>query len=177
MATCYYNQIDFNFLTYIKRPEKKIRIVILCTPNYIRGKDGVKAFRNYASKYGYDFKLYEEPLLHDLHINFTKMEIMRRELLNSNIDYTVLFDADISIKKSIRIENIIDYVSGVDCIAMPKDVVHGIIKGKDSLILRRNSKVNAGFIIGKNCKRTSEIMGMWISDARGECKDVADIHP
>ena len=103
-----YNELNLNPLLYITLPKKKIRVVMLCTPNYTRGFAGVSSFREYAKKNGYEFKLYQKKLLDDLHINFTKMEIMRRECDRSDVDYTVLFDADTEIKEEVKLENIIE---------------------------------------------------------------------
>lgn len=152
---------------------KKIKIIALCTPNYIPvGGEGVKKLREYSDKHGYDFKLYEKRLLpEDVHVNFNKMQMLADETKDTGVDYTILSDVDIDIKDwGIKMENIIESIPAGKLIAMPAD--ENCIKITDSMFLKMGhySKYNAGFIVAKNGPETSRIFEDWVRKARGECE-------
>lgn len=174
-----YKYIDFKNLENIKYTPKKIKVIMLCTPNYEKKcRKNINIYKKYCSYYGYDFKIYKKNLNKDLHINFSKMEMVKKELLiNDNNEYLLMTDADITIKKYIPLEKIIKYIGDVKNIASPKDVIRGIIFGNHSLKIYQNSKINAGFILIKKNKRSFEIFDNWIKDAYGPCKHLRNVHP
>lgn len=168
---------DIDALAGEELPAVKVRIVVLCTPDYEAGREGVAALRQYAARHGYEFRLYEKQLLQDLHINFTKMEIMRRELKQTDVDYTVLSDADIEVlRPDIRLESIIN-ASRTRVVSMPQDAIRAEEHYNYWTLKEQASGFNAGFIIGKNGAPAVKIMQEWIKAARTECAAEAEMHP
>ena len=163
------------------REKKKIRVVMFCTPNYRdRGQAGVDFMRDYAKKHGYEFKLYEDQLLDDLHVNFTKMKIMEQETKRNDVDFTVMSDADITGKRmDIPLENIVAMSDLGDerVVGMPKDVVWGGKYLGKWVNMKQDSPYNSGFMVAKNCPDASEVFSHWIESAKGECSEEAKRHP
>ena len=161
-----------------------IRLVALCTPNYLTvGEKGIEGLRDYCDKNDYEFKLFDKQLVKDLHINFTKMKIMEEELKKDDVDYTIISDVDVTVHDdAIKLEKIIEkHMKEGHVLAMPEDFISRCFKfsNKTWLKYRRGglNLFNAGFIIGKNGKEASEIMGDWLSMARNECKKEANTKP
>lgn len=171
-----YEYIDFKKIESIPFKRMKIKVVMLCTPNY-RSKAYINQYKAYCKKHNYKFVLYEKKLIDNLHINFSKMEMMRRELeKNDDYDYILMTDADISIKKDIPLEVIIKHLD-IKCIAAPLDIVMSLIYGNHCLTLKQNSIINAGFIIAKNNKCAYNIFNKWIQKSLNECSKHSVVHP
>lgn len=162
--------------------KKRIKIVMLCTPDYEEKYEvvsrSIQFYKTYANKNGYTFLVQRSRMLPDLHINFSKMELLRSHLLDSRFDYTLLTDADIieGKVKAIPLEYIIQKYN-VKGIGMAEDVNAGIVTRRKSMKIFQNSKFNAGWILARNGKRSHEIMKLWIDESRNGCRKEAQIHP
>ncbi|MFZ9046646.1 MAG: hypothetical protein ACO2ZZ_12335 [Cyclobacteriaceae bacterium] len=144
----------------------KIKILQLVTPHI----DGfavfsVRSIIHYAKRYGYSYSIFRDKLIEDMHINWTKIEMMRIAFDDPTYDYLVLFDADMLILPTAkRIE------------ALPGFGQYDLIMPQDTPLFTSN-KPNAGCIIVRNSSLGKEIFEKWIRIARNEGSYLADIHP
>lgn len=145
-----------------------IRFICLCTKNYDKiGCYGVNSIKYYCKKHKYNFTFYRNKLIEDLHINFSKNAIILDACKKYNDDYFVCIDTDIAIKDlDFKIESLI---KPGHVIYAPRDIWRK--NGK------KNSIINMGFSIWKNCKRTEYINKKWIDAARKDCKHLSNKHP
>lgn len=151
-------------------PKTSFCIVVVCTPNYDHiGQYGISMLYKYCQKHGYELRVVRDAI-EGLHVNFTKNSAAISTLKSSKADYIVNIDADVVVKDlSVELADIV--VDPIAVMQAPEDYWYG---GESN----RHSIINGGFIIWKNCTRAIEINDLWLSKARGECRDMArDQHP
>ena len=151
-------------------PKTSFHIVVVCTPNYDHiGQYGISMLSKYCQQHGYELSVVRDAIK-DLHVNFTKNSAAISTLKSSKADYIVNIDADVVVKDfSVELADIIVDPNAV--MQAPEDYWCG---GESNI----HSIINGGFIIWKNCTRAIEINDLWLSKARGECRDMArDQHP
>lgn len=152
----------------------KITIIQLVTPNIDEyAKYSVASVRKYALKHRYQYFIQRSKTLDDLHINWTKIDILKKALSEApkgENAFVVLLDADTVIMDPERnIEYFIEQFKKDDtAIYMAADTPFRIDFKK---------KPNAGFIIVRNDETGRSIIDQWIHAAYNEGKQYNDTHP
>jgi len=128
---------------------------------------GMASVYEYAQKHGYSYSVQRSQLVKEMHVNWTKIEMIRQALLLSASEWVVLFDADLILMNSeISLDFFIEKVPSHIHILMPGDT--HFFKWR---------KPNAGFIMVRRSEEGIKIVNDWISASRGEGSELADKHP
>ena len=145
----------------IKKSKKNtFHVIVLCTENYDRiGCYGVNLLKKYCDIHGYTFTHYKKfNLKKNIHINFFKNAIIIDALKYTKCKYIVNIDADIGIKDmNQKLEDIINF---------DNDTVFNAPEDRFLFNSIKFSKINTGFTIWRNCKRSIEINKLWIKYAK-----------
>jgi len=121
----------------------------------------------YAQRHGYSHFVQRSKLLEDVHINWSKIALLKQELEAGDVDYVALFDADIvMVNYQMRLQQFIEMGDDNSHIFMPVDTP-----------IFQRKKPNAGMIIVKNSDIGREIISYWLHAAFHEGKHLADTHP
>lgn len=144
-----------------------VSIIQLVTPNIDQfAVFSIATVLNYAKQHGYSHQILREKLIGDMHINWTKIEYLRKKLLQSTSDFVLLIDAD---------SLVIDPSISIDRLA--KDSQHHIYMPQDTPFFSGLFRPNAGFILVRNGQKGREIISRWIDVAKNEGKPESDVHP
>ena len=153
----------------IKKSKKNtFHVIVLCTENYDNvGCYGVNLLKKYCDIHGYTFTHYKKfNLKKNIHINFLKNAIIIDALKYTKCKYIVNIDADIGIKDmNQKLEDIINFDNDTVFNA-PEDRFYNFIK---------INKINTGFTIWRNCKRSIEINKLWIKYAMENEKNKSNL--
>ncbi len=143
-------------------------ILQLATPNIdAYAKFAIASVNRYAEKYGYGHAVQRGSLIHDMHINWTKIAMLKEALDKGLSDYLVVLDADIILTSNAHpLKSLVDLGSKNKHILMPGDTP--LFGGK---------RPNAGLIIVKNSPEGREIVDYWLYAAMNEGRHLADTHP
>ncbi len=143
----------------------KIAVCQLITPNIDEfAKFSVASILEYCERHNYAYFIQRERLIHDLHINWSKIKLLE-SLQKEKYEYLVLIDADIlltNLNKSIE-----------DFINKQNDILITMAEDTHLLIKKRP---NAGFVVVKNNASGKKIIKDWIRSAYDDRK-LADKHP
>ena len=148
--------------------KSKFDLYQLITPNIDDyAQYGMASVYEYAQKHGYSYSVQRSQLVEDMHVNWTKIEMIRQALLSSASEWVVLFDADLILMNSeISLDFFIEKVPSNIHILMPGDT--HFFKWR---------KPNAGFIIVRRSEEGIKIVNDWINASRGKGSELADKHP
>jgi hypothetical protein len=138
------------------------------------------SWRGYCDRHGHRFTIIEDALVPDMHINWSKIEAMRRALTTGDTAYVLLVDADVVVVRpeiylSAFTDQTKDIVFASDS-AIPSplpDLRHVGIK----LRLRWPVLPNAGFMLARRNDAAAFFFARWLELAKGELSDWADRHP
>ena len=156
---------------------------MLATPEVAHYAERTKSsWDRYCRRHGYGFYVTDRKLVHDMHINWTKIEMMRRHLRRSEADWVVLVDADTHVvRQEVTLENIANRYPG-KTLLFAWDGVRRF--GMPLAVNRRGRRLcgvrnvpNAGFIVVRNSPLGRTFFDDWLSLARGRYRHLADIHP
>ena len=76
--------------------KSKFDIYQLITPNIDEyAQYGLASIYEYAKKHRYSYSVQRSQLVEDMHVNWTKIEMIKQALLLSESEWIVLFDADL----------------------------------------------------------------------------------
>ena len=147
--------------------KSKFDIYQLITPNIDEyAQYGLASVHEYAKKHRYSYSVQRSQLVEDMHVNWTKIEMIRQALLLSESEWIVLFDADlILMNRKIPLDFIEKAPLNIQ-ILMPEDT--HIFKWR---------KPNAGFIMLRRSPESKRIVDEWIRASREEGRHLADKHP
>lgn len=153
----------------------EITIIQLVTPNIDEyARYSVASVRKYAGVHGYRFLLQRSRTIHDLHINWTKIDFLKTALSDhsrkADNSYVVLLDADTVI---INPERSIEYF--IDRYGRPETDI--FMAADTPFQLSSRKKPNAGFIIVRNNEVGRKIMDRWLHAAYNDGKKYNDTHP
>ena len=127
----------------------------------------IASILNYARKFGYSYCVLRSKIVDDMHINWSKIEMIRRALETSQSEWVVLFDADMVV---MNMKNRLDFfLKKID------NNIH-ILMSEDTLFFGKN-RPNAGFILVRNSHRGKQIISQWLHASRNEGSYLANIHP
>lgn len=158
-----------------------VDVIMLATPDVESyawlAKD---SWTRYCARHGYRFAVFDERLVSDMHINWSKIEAMRCTLASSDKAFVLLVDADLVVLRPGRplshlADATKDIVFASDCL-MPRlwpDLRNLAIK----LRLRMTRLPNAGFMLARRNDFTLSFFTRWLELARGELSQWADRHP
>jgi hypothetical protein len=160
-----------------------LEIVMLSTPA-VRHYAwlGEASWANYADKHGYSFLVCRDNLVPSMHINWSKIELVKRRLAKTGATHLLLVDAD-----SVAIDTERDALSLLPAgkpIAFSLDQPFpypGIMKvGRRHLLrllLRQRKLPNAGFILMQVTDYSLDFFDRWLELARTSMRKWADKHP
>ena len=148
--------------------KSKFDLYQLITPNIDDyAQYGMASVYRYAQKHGYSYSVQRSQLIEDMHVNWTKIEMIRQALVSSVSEWIVLFDADLILMNSeISLDFFIENIPSNIHILMPADT--HFFKWR---------KPNAGFIMVRRSEEGIKIVNDWISASRGEGSELANKHP
>ena len=158
-----------------------IDVIMLATPEIETyawlAKD---SWKKYCARHRYRFTVFDKRLISDLHINWSKIEAMRRTLATSDQAYVLLVDADLVVlRPEIPLSHLIDdkkdIVFGSDNL-LPRlwpDLRHFAVK----LRLFMPSLPNAGFMLVRRSDFALAFFTEWLDLAKGALSQWADRHP
>lgn len=137
-------------------------------------------WRDYAHQHGYNFTVCRHRLINDMHINWSKIELVRTSLADRSHDHIVLVDADTMVVTPqtplaclLRPNRQIVFSADNPFPRLSPDFRHLPLRLK----LRRRILPNAGFIIIANTAFSRQFFDDWLSLARGPLARYADRHP
>lgn len=141
---------------------------------------GIQSWGNYCARHGYSFHVVREQLVPDMHPVWSKIEMMRRRLRETDASHVVLVDADSVVYNPNRsLANLL--AAGKPLNFASDDAVLGIGRWFRQLFLKLKTQrfvlPNAGFILVENSLYTQAFFDEWMSLACGELAGLADTHP
>lgn len=150
-----------------------IHILQLATPNIDDyAVYSIASMYHFCQRNDFSFSVQREPLIDDMHINWTKIQLLKNTLENNpeNDGFTILVDADTMIlQPDFNLNKFLASFTNDSChIMMPQD--------NPTNPFKRN-RPNAGFIVVRNSETGREIIETWLADARGTCAQFNDTHP
>ncbi|MAU41508.1 MAG: hypothetical protein CMF31_07785 [Kordiimonas sp.] len=164
-------------------PTEDFSIVMLATHHIDYYAERTKAsWQAYCDKHGYNFIVYEDKILDDMHINWSRIEAVRLELEKRTSDWVVLVDADtLIVNDSIKMEDLITRYGNKD-ILFSSDVSwrFGInIPLNFQAAFKYGARLlpNGGFFMIRNEAYGRQFITDWLDLARGDLKHLADKHP
>lgn len=141
-----------------------------------------RLWQKYCDARDYEFHAYSEILLPDMHVNWSKIEMVRQHLAGSTCDMVVLVDADTYVcnDESCLLELLLPHASkeivfSSDCRTL--GTLHLPINVPAALRYRTAHLPNAGFIAIKNGEFAKRFFASWLELARGSLSYLADRHP
>lgn len=140
-------------------------------------------WRDYCARHGYHFRLERKRLVPDMHINWSKIELVRRTLAERRYDVVLLIDADTIIADpERRLEALLDDHPGKDLLFCPDTTrrfrLHWPLNFRSVFVCRAWRPPNAGFILMRSGDYARRFFDDWLSLAReGELAKWADVHP
>lgn len=145
-------------------------------------KDTLANWQAYCSGHGYDLHHYDEHVLPDLHINWSKIELAKRHLLQSDCEWMVVADADTWVcDPSRKLEEYIDDQPGIDFVFSSDVCVHGGILFPLSYLgvweCRAWVCPNAGFFAVRNSREGRLFMQEWMELPYGKLAHLAEKPP
>ncbi len=142
----------------------------------------VRLWQAYCASRGYAFRRYPDQLITDMHINWSKIEMVRRHLRQSKADVVVLVDADTYVcPDAIEIEELLQahqdkqIVFASDCrrlmgVPVPLNI--------PAVLRHRTTHLpNAGFVAIRNGAFSQWFFDEWLSLARNGLAELSDTHP
>lgn len=162
-------------------PERSIEIAMLSTPETESyAWLGIRSWQAYCDRHGYGFHITRERLVPDMHPVWSKIEMMRRQLRETDSDYVILVDADSVVYDfDTPLCDVVDFSKPLT-FASDRSIL-GVAWLFKRLALkiktRRFVLPNAGFVAVENSAYTQAFFDEWMSLACGKYENLADIHP
>ena len=96
----------------------RIDVVIMATADIDEyATETLAGWRSYCLEHGYSLTHYDEQVIPELHINWSKIELAKRHLRQSDCDWMVVADADTWVcDRSRRLEEFINDQPGTDIV-------------------------------------------------------------
>lgn len=140
------------------------------------------AWEKFCAVRGYGFFHYPDKLLPDMHVNWSKIEMVRRHLAATKTDMVVLVDADTYVcDPGLRFAAIADGYPDKDLMFSRdcRNVGPFVLPLNHAAALRYKTRKlpNAGFVLIRNTEFSRKFFDRWLELARNELKAIADTHP
>lgn len=164
----------------MKSPPEVIMLATSDIENYARHSR--VAWEKFCAVRGYGFFHYPEKLLSDMHVNWSKIEMVRRHLAATKTDMVVLVDADTYVcDPKLHLGAIADcypdkdVIFSRDCRNIGPFVLP--LNYEAALKYKTRKLPNAGFVLIRNTEFSRKFFDKWLDLARNELKAIADTHP
>lgn len=141
-----------------------------------------RSWSSYCRKHGYDFFVGERRILANMHINWTRIEMIRRRLRSSQADWIVLVDADTFVTDDdFTLDRLVAPYAGKDVLFAP-DAARRFgmwlpLDLKGFVTCRTRRPPNGGFVVVRNNAFGKYFFDRWLELARGSLRHLADRHP
>ncbi|MFY0596607.1 MAG: glycosyltransferase [Cognatishimia sp.] len=163
--------------------KKSCDVIMLATPeidHYAQHSSALWAA--YCDRKGYNYFRYSERLIPDMHVNWSKIEMVRQHLAKSTAEIVTLVDADTYVcNPDLSINAIMKRFSSNAMVFSPDTTRNGPIElplNKEAAVEYRTKRLpNAGFIAMHNSEFVRQFFDDWLDLARNELSHLADIHP
>lgn len=141
---------------------------------------GTRSWGEYCSRHGYSFNVTREQLVPDMHPVWSKIEMTRRHLRETDASHVVMVDADSAVYNPEKALS--DLVTIGKPLKFASDTAFpraGWWFRRLPLKIKTGRLVlpNAGFIVTENNPYTHAFFDEWMSLARGRYAGLADTHP
>jgi hypothetical protein len=160
-----------------------VDVIMLATPPLEHyACHSVRLWQTYCASKGYSFRRYPDQLIFDMHINWSKIEMVRQHLGQSTADVVVLVDADtyvcpgaVGIEDLLRPHHHKDIIFATDCrrllgIPVPLNLP-AVVKNCTPWL------PNAGFVAMRNNGFSRWFFDEWLDLARNRFADLSNLHP
>lgn len=150
----------------------KVTVVQLATPNIdVYALYSILSINFYCKKHGYEHVVQREKTVEDLHINWTKIDLLDTAFdFYPDNDFILLIDADVIIS---------DYNKSINYFVEKygsKDA-HIIMAQDTPLKLIRSPRPNAGFVLLRNSEIAKSMVKAWIKASTGIGAHYNNTHP
>jgi len=164
-------------------PGLQCDVIMLATPeidDYARYSCAL--WSAYCARRGYQFFRYSERLVADMHINWSKIEMVRRHLAISQADVVTLVDADTYVcNPDMSLTDLLQHASPKTMVFAPDTIRRAVGEfplNLSAAIAHRAMKLpNAGFIIMENSAFARTFFDDWLALARNSLNHLANTHP
>jgi hypothetical protein len=163
---------------------ERIDVIMLATPkiDYYASQTSA-GWRAYCSRHGYEFKVYREQVVADMHVVRSKVAVFRGHMRDSRADWVVLVDADTRVNRpELRLESLIyryaqhkEFLISEDCsrrFGLPIPLSLKSLKMSGSW-----RAPNSGFMMVRNTPSNADVFDEWLTNGRGPFAAIADIFP
>ncbi len=159
-------------------------VVMLATPNIDYYAAETRAnWQSYCDRHGYRFICWREVLLSDLHVIWSKLEMLRKQMEQSDADWVLLVDADTIVNRpEMQLTDLLSKYPNKD-IVISEDVSRRwglpIPLSFTSVWLSKSLRPpNTGFMFIRNSNYGRNFLRRWIDFARTpQYKKAAATHP
>jgi hypothetical protein len=139
-------------------------------------------WRAYCDRHGYEFTCWRDAVLDDMHLIWSKIELMRRHMREMTAEWLVVVDADTIVNKPereladlVRAHPDKDFLISEDCsrrfgIPVPLSL-RGVVSART---LRPG---NCGFMMIRASDFGRRFLDEWLENGRGKYSHIADVHP
>ncbi|WP_020400595.1 hypothetical protein [Kordiimonas gwangyangensis] len=163
--------------------EATFDVAMLATPEIdYYADDTSENWRSYCQRHGYNFVLWREAVLPDMHLIWSKIELMRRHIEQTEADWLVVVDADTTVNlPDLPLSHLVEKHPNKDFI-ISEDVSRrmGLPVPLCTLSVRLSRSwraPNCGFMMIRANEFGLRFVTEWLQHGRGDCAHVADIFP
>lgn len=136
----------------------------------------------YCNRHGYRFTRWREPVLEDMHLIWSKIELMRRHVRSMTADWLLVVDADTVVNHPDRtLTDLVlehpdqDLLISEDCARRFGIPVALSLRGV--LCSRSLRPPNCGFMMIRRSRFAQRFLDEWLQNGRGKLKHIADVFP
>lgn len=169
--------------TTTRKRSERFEVVMMATPEIDHYAAATRlSWERYCARHGYAFFLYDRKILPDLHINWSRLEMVRERQRAEDADWVVLVDADtFVVDEGFSFDRLVAPYSGKDVLFAPDATRRfGVWLPLDLggfAICRTWRPPNGGFILVRNNDFGRYFFDEWIALARGSLRHLANRHP
>ena len=136
----------------------------------------------YCQRHGYSFERQYECMLEDMHIVWSKVALVKRQLERSSADWIVFVDADTRVNRPlVKLDSLVSTYPGKqmliseDCSRRLGVPIPLSLQGP--LTMRRWRAGNTGFMMFQNSRWCAGMVARWLDLGRGELSSISDVFP
>ncbi|MBI5506221.1 MAG: hypothetical protein HY899_15605 [Deltaproteobacteria bacterium] len=161
----------------------RFEVVMMATAEIAHYADPTRrSWERYCRRHSYDFLLFDRKILADMHINWSRLEMIRRRQRASRAEWIVLVDADTFVAdEEFTLESLVAPYGDKEVLFAPDAARRfGIwlpLDLKGLVVCRTRRPPNGGFVVVRNSEFGRYFFDRWMSLARGPLRHMADRHP
>ncbi len=158
-------------------------VAMLATPHIDHYAAATRVnWQAYCDRHGYQFTCWRKAVLDDMHLIWSKIELMRRHMHDMTADWLVVVDADTCVNKPERtLSELVlahpgkDFLISEDCsrrfgIPLPLSL-RGVLSA------RTLRPPNCGFMMIRASDFGRRFLDEWLENGRGKLAHIADVFP